>query len=98
MESKVLKDEELAKAKKLEQEQALKDFKIVIDRVFKSDDGQYILKWFALNSGFFAQDVNIQNENVLFYQQGKKKAFMDIFYQLDNECKKKLIDNLFVTK
>jgi len=95
MENNVL-DLEKEKKQKIEQQKKLfEEYKRNLNKTFSTPEGLYALKNMAIGSGFFNLGVELENQNALFYQLGKKKMFIDLFSLLNNDIKKKLIDELY---
>lgn len=91
----VLDAEKLQKEQRDEQKKKVEEYKQLLSRTFSTPDGRHTLKNIAISSGFFNPLVNLEHQNALFYELGKKKMFLDIFSFLSNDIKKQLIDDVY---
>ncbi len=63
------------------------DYTLVINRLFSSPDGQYLLKKWARYAGIFSFD-NLPPDGRLAEEKGKRKFFLEIIWQyLDKTIK-----------
>ncbi len=85
-------DKLLARREQTEKQKALlaeevAEYKLVLNRLFSSADGKYLLKKMIRYSGVFSFDNN-PPDGRLAEEKGKKKFFLELFWQfLDKTIK-----------
>lgn len=90
MKNDVLSMEEEKQKLEKEKQEMIKEHKRCLNETFSSKEGQYTLKQIGINSGFFNPSATT---DPMF--AGKRKMFLDIFSFLDNDIKKKVIDDIY---
>lgn len=66
-----------------------------INKIFSTEEGELVLRYLAIGCAAFSITADPKSNEVTFFNEGKKKVFMDLWRTLNNETKKKLIDKLY---
>lgn len=95
MENDVVDLEKKKKEVEQQREKLVKKHKEKLNTVFATSEGLYVLKQMAINSRFFEPNLNSANPNDLYFALGKRRLFLDTYVFLNNDIKKKLINEIY---